>query len=122
MIDHTDGALRFRLPSVSSSIVEKRHGPDRACRAAGEPQGKADEAEAALPHQLVQVPKAFDVSDAALCTGKVGLEVGLTLGGGTNRLDAKHENSLVRQPVHRIDVQARKIVQVAGRSKQARVD
>src|SRR5690349_14676958 len=108
--------------ACACSAIEQRNGANGTCRAATDSQRKSDEAEATLAHQPLQVAEAFDVSNAALRTGKMRLEIGLAFGCRTDRLDAEHQDALVRQPVHGIDVQTRKIVQIAACSKQACVD
>ena len=62
------------------------------------------------------------MGNPALCTGKMSLEVGLALGRGTDRFDAEHQDTLVRQPMYGIDVQTWKIVKVARSAEEPRVD
>src|SRR5262252_8055447 len=75
--------IRPRPPS----LLEDRHRPDRARRAASDFEREADEPEASPAHELVEVPQALHVRDVARSAGQVGLEVGFALRCRADRLD-----------------------------------
>src|SRR4029077_20432585 len=105
-----------------SSCANDGDSADWARRATSDLERETYEPEPALAHQLVEVPQALHVRNAALTAGHMGLEVGLTLGGRADRLDAEHDDALVGEPMHGIDVEPGEVVQVCGCPPQALVD
>src|SRR5262249_12182457 len=98
-----------------SSSADDRDCADRACRAAADLERETYEPEPALAHQLVKVPQAFHVRNATLGAGHVRLEVGFPLRRRADRLDAEHQDALVREPMHGIDVEPWEVMQVTAR-------
>src|SRR5262245_51303330 len=96
--------------------LEPCHGPDRASGAALNLQRKADEAEAALAHQLVQIDEPLHVRDAVIAANMMDLEIVASGPTGTDGFDAEHANALPCKPGCRLLRQAWKVRQVALRA------
>ena len=77
--------------------------------------GKADKAKAPAAGHRFEVPETFDVGDATFGTGQMGLEVGLAFRRRADRFDPECGDALVGEPVHGIDMQAGKVMQVGRR-------
>src|SRR5581483_1300332 len=104
---------RRRVAHAGYELGEHRDRADRARGAAADAQREADEGEAAFAHHGLEIPQALDMRDAALRAGKVRLVVRLALRRRAHRLDAEDRRALVGEPVHAVDVQARKVGRVA---------
>src|SRR4051812_13641173 len=89
--------------SALSHLLEDGDGADRAGRPTPNPEREAGKAETAAADQLFELGEAFDVRDAALGAGAMGLEIQLALGRGTDGLDAEHADALVCEPMHRLE-------------------
>src|SRR5215467_6333570 len=108
-------ALECLAPLLSLAL-EPCHGPDRASGAALDLQRKADEAEAALAQQLVQIDEPLHVRDAVIAANMMDLEIVAAGPTRTDGFDAEHANALPCKPGRRGLGQAWKVRQVALRA------
>src|SRR5215467_6215624 len=97
-------------------VLKPCHGPNRASGAALDLQRKADEAEAALAQQLVQIDEPLHVRDAVIAANMMDLEIVAAGPTRTDGFDAEHANALPCKPGRRLLGQAWKVRQVALRA------
>src|SRR5215470_14680589 len=95
--------------------LEPCHRPNRASGAALDLQRKADEAEAALAQQLVQIDEPLHVRDAVIAANVMDLEIVAAGPTRTDGFDAEHADALPGKPGRRLLGQAWKVRQVALR-------
>src|SRR5882724_12240883 len=95
---------RGEYPAAGSLalVIEPRHRPYRAARAAFDLQGKADEAEAALADELVEIDQAFHVREAEVAADVMDLEIVASRAARAHGLDAKHSDILPAEPGGRL--------------------
>src|SRR5262245_65606882 len=87
-----------RSPHRPALAVEPSHGPNRASSATPNLQREANEAEAALAHQLVQVDEPLHVRDALIAANMVDLKIVAAGSTRTDGLDAEHADTLLFEP------------------------
>jgi hypothetical protein len=73
-----------------SLVIEPRHGPYRAPRAAFDLQREADEAEAALADELVEIHEALHVREAEVAADVMDFEIVASRPPRAHGLDTKH--------------------------------
>src|SRR4029078_2259206 len=86
---------------ASPSAVQPGHRADRAGGAALDIDRKADEAEAALADQLVEIDQPFHVGEAHVAADVMHLEIVAAGPPGADRLDAEHAEALFAEPGRR---------------------
>ena len=91
-------------------VIEPRHGPYRAPRAAFDLQRKADEAEAALADELVEIDEALHVREAEVAADVMDLEIVASRPARAHGLDTKHADTLPAEPGGRLFVRPGKSV------------
>src|SRR5262245_5905852 len=101
------------VPAPWALTLEPCHGPNRASGAAFDLQRKADEAEAALAHQLVQIDEPLHVRDAVIAANVMNLEIVAAGPTGTDGFNAEHANALPCKPGRRLLGQSWKVRQIA---------
>src|SRR5215207_5488041 len=92
-----------------SLVVEPGHGPYWAPRPAFDLQGKADEAEAALADELVEIDEALHVREAEVAADVMDLEIVASRPARAHGLDTEHADTLPAEPSGRLFRQARKV-------------
>src|SRR6185295_4845015 len=104
---------RSRAPLVA----EEGDGADRRTGATAPFERQADEAEAALAEQGLEIAKALDVCDAEFQACLVHERVDVTLRTRTHGIDAEMHNALLCQPFRCCDVDAGVVAGISGLGK-----